>query len=192
MDHTGSAENHFFDSEGLEELTTYAYGINAIRSNVGSSGVSDEVEITRPALGPQPPDVVTGLRAKYSRGHIEITWDRVTDSSVTDIFIERTLPGRQDGGHFVHVTSEAAPATSYTSFKDSINLEPRTTYFYTIRAKNEVGVGPPIRTCQRNYSHASFAGPNRTPQDAAKRQGGNDLRRWTSSSGRDLGSDYGT
>ena len=147
VDHTGSAENHFFDSEGLEELTTYAYGINAIHSNVGSSGVSDEVEITRPALGPQPPDVVTGLRAKYSRGHIEITWDRVTDSSVTDssvtdIFIERTLPGRQDGGHFVHVTSEAAPATTYTSFKDSTNLEPRTTYFYTIRAKNDVGVGP--------------------------------------------------
>ncbi len=139
---TGSTENHFFDSDGLEKSTRYAYAVDWFSRITGRSVISDEVEITRSVPGAQLPDAVTGLAARYAGGQIEITWDRIQDPSVTDIFIERTVPGRAEDGHFIHITSHAGPAINATSTEDAFNLKPSTTYIYTIKAKNDAGVGP--------------------------------------------------
>ena len=137
----GSTENRYFNQEGLDPNTTYAYSVLA-QTEAVSSPLSDEVVITMPARLPQLPDVVTGVAAWFTGGQIEIRWDSVRDRSVTEIFVERTVPGRDADGYTTPVTSDADPVSRVDSYQDTFNLEPNTTYFYTIRTKNSAGSGP--------------------------------------------------
>ncbi len=138
MDHTGAAENHFFDSDGLEENTRYAYGVSAISSTGQRAAISDEVEITRPRRSPQPPDQITGVTAMALASGVHLSWDNVEGhgNEVTDVFIERELPGDPSGGHFIHLTNYDPRDTSYT---DVHGLRPDTTYIYRISASNGAG-----------------------------------------------------
>ena len=138
VDHTGAAENHFFDSDGLEANTRYAYGVSAISSTGKRAAISDEVEITRPRRSPQPPDQITGVTAMALASGVHLSWDNVEGhgNEVTDVFIERELPGDPTGGHFIHLTNYDPRDTSYT---DVHGLRPDTTYIYRISASNGAG-----------------------------------------------------
>ena len=140
-DQYGRTENRFFDSDRLEANARYAYLVRATSNGIRGP-VADEIQITMTEILPRPPADVTGVSARYAGSQIEITWDRIQDPSVTDIFIERKVPGRAEAGHSIHIGSDTQPATNFTSFDDSINLEPNTTYFYTVQPLNESGTGP--------------------------------------------------
>ena len=140
VDHTGAAENHFFDSDGLEANTRYAYGVSAISSTGKRAAISDEVEITRPRRSPQPPDQITGVTAMALASGVHLSWDNVEGhgNEVTDVFIERELPGDPTGGHFIHLTNYDPRDTSYT---DVHGLRPDTTYIYRISASKTAPAG---------------------------------------------------
>ena len=140
-DQYGRTENRFFDSDRLEPKARYVYLVRAMYRGLRGP-VSDELQVMMPDRLPVPPAKLPGISARYAGGQIEITWDRIQDPSVTDIFIERTVPGRVEAGHSIHIGSDAQPAANYTSFDDGTNLEPNTTYFYTVQSRNQSGTGP--------------------------------------------------
>ena len=184
--HTGAAENHFFDSDGLEENTRYAYGVSAISSTGKRAAISDEVEITRPRRGPQPPDQITGVTAMALASGVHLTWDKVEGhgNEVTAVFIERELPGDTSGGHFIHLTNYDPRDTSYT---DVHGLRPDTTYIYRISAKNGVGRGEWIRSCDSDYLGGRPPDAIRSTAGSRQSEGRSGFRRRPPSGYRRLG-----
>ncbi|MCP4137737.1 MAG: hypothetical protein GY754_42630 [bacterium] len=116
----------FLDT-GLDPVTVYYYRVRAF-NNSGSSAYSTEYsgETTYPA--PLAPENL--ITTNSTSGTIDLAWNDL--SSFEDGFsIERS----NDGSAFTEITTVTANSTTYA---DS-GLTPDTTWFYRVRAYNDIG-----------------------------------------------------
>ena len=90
------------------------------------------------SVGGDPPSPPTGLTAEPVDGLVHLSWDALGDDSATDVHVSRTVDGEDTGGHWIHLTNSDGGTTSYI---DHHQLEPGTTYVYTVGAQNEFGQG---------------------------------------------------
>ena len=125
--HTGSAENHFHDSDFVEHETVYGYAVAAIGSD-GTEGAT----VTTPDAPGQAPDEIEGVVLEVVEGDVKITWSSLNDDTITDFHISRTSEDDPDGGNWIHLTNSHHSTVEYI---DHHGLEPDKTYVYTISAE---------------------------------------------------------
>ena len=118
---------HYFDSSVVHE-TTYIYRVRAINAG-GALAYSPEVSVTTPAGPPNAPNTLTAFASSATQ--ITLNW---TDDSnnETGFQIERS---NTSGSGFSWIASTSADSASYSD----IGLNPGTSYFYRVRAVNNVG-----------------------------------------------------
>ena len=143
--HTGSAENHFHDSDFVEHETVYGYAVTALGADGAEGAISQEVTITTPDHPGQAPDEIEGVELEVVEGDVKIMWSSLNDDTITDFHISRTSEDHPDGGNWIHLTNSHHSTVEYLDFH---GLETGKTYVYTISAQNEHGPGPhsdPVR-----------------------------------------------
>jgi hypothetical protein len=123
-----SAETEFFDT-GLSPDTTYSYRVRT-NNDVGLSLPSEEVQVTTgPPTVPLPPsDLWAGVLSAQS---IHLSWTDLSDNE-SGFSIERSL---SEAAGFQEVGSSSAGSTTF----DDTGLSEGETYFYRVRAFNDVG-----------------------------------------------------
>ena len=89
---------------------------------------------TNDVLCPPPPP--QNLTASSTQDSVTLTWEAPGDSTVTGYQVLRKRFGEADLA--VHVEDTGSSDTSYT---DTTDLEPDTTYVYRVRAINAAGIG---------------------------------------------------
>ena len=117
---------NYIDTQ-VSPSTTYAYRIAATNA-AGSSGYSDEVNVTTPAAPVLPPAAPSLQATAISPTEVRLEWSDVADE--VNYILERQLDG-------VTASVTTLPA-NVASFTES-DLAPETTYIYRIRAANGGG-----------------------------------------------------
>jgi hypothetical protein len=115
---------------------TYFYEVAAVNA-VGLGARSGEVSAT-PQAAATTPSAPLDLTAKSQRGVVNLTWAAPISDGGSALTGYRVYRGTTSGAwSFL----EAVPA-SQLSYADG-SAEPRTHYFYVVRALNATGEGPP-------------------------------------------------
>lgn len=115
----------YMDNSNLESGKTYYYKVRAIATNYENDDYSEIVSVTIPVSKPRISSIVS-----KSYNSIELTWDKVSDSS--SYIIYRSTD--KDKGYKSLGTIEPSSNVIYT---DS-NLTTGTTYYYKVRAYKNV------------------------------------------------------
>ena len=145
VDNTGNSNLIYTDSTVAAE-TAYAYAIKA-RNTVGLSPQADAVSTTTPAAkkgdgnsnegrSTNPPTKPTGLLTATSHDNVLLFWTDPGDDSITGYQILRS----DDADSLAVLTDDTGNANA--SYSDS-TVEPKTKYFYAIRARNANGLSVP-------------------------------------------------
>jgi fibronectin type 3 domain-containing protein len=123
----------YLDSE-LKPETTYYYKI-AARNGIGVGPLSDPVSATTPSLKPNAP---TGLStSNITANSIKVNWSISSNIStnVSSYIIYRCLI---DTGDYNQIGTVSQYNFDYTDK----NLDPGTTYYYKVKARNSYGDSP--------------------------------------------------
>ncbi|GAB2560545.1 fibronectin type III domain-containing protein [Spirosoma areae] len=141
-----------YSNTGLSPNTQYCYRVrtkyNSILSNPGNEACATTP--APPVTIPRPPGNLAATAASPSQ--INLTWtDNADNESGFDL--ERST----DGTNFTKVADSGANATAYSDQ----GLQPRTTYYYRIRAKNTAGNSPYSNVANATTPDAPPATPAR-------------------------------
>lgn len=131
-----------FADLSVQNGTTYYYTVTA--GNIGGGGPAAGPVSVTPKAPPQA--APTGLIAIAGDGQVTLTWDSVTGATYSYNVSRSTLAN----GGFVEIGSDI----NTNSFTDE-EVENGKTYYYIVRASNEIGEGP------------ATAPVSATPMDAA-------------------------
>ena len=138
----------YIDHHLLEPATTYVYTVGA-QNEFGQGDHSEPVTVTTDpekvliplvdADGPSAPSNVTAVAVfEDGRHKVRFVWDEhASDEGVTGWQITRIDPSTSADRGFVRYGERDHTFTSY----DDLNVEPSTTYTYTVHAINTGGHG---------------------------------------------------
>ena len=118
---TGTSYTH----TGLQPSTTYWYNIKA-KNSAGESDYSSYSYVTTSAAVPSAPTGVTATA--LSSSSISVSWTAVSGAASYDVYYEV-------GSSLTRILAGNTTSTSYTH----TGLQPSTTYYYYIKAKNSAG-----------------------------------------------------
>ena len=125
---TAAANATSYSDTTAAKLTDYFYRVRAFNTE-GESPFTNEAAATTPDVSPAAP---TGLSASApSATQIDLTW---TDAATNESGFKIERKTSETGTY----TQIATVLENMTSFSD-VSLAPVTTYFYRIRASNEIG-----------------------------------------------------
>ncbi|MEW5766397.1 MAG: fibronectin type III domain-containing protein [bacterium] len=130
---TISAGVTFYSDQPLSPETTYCYRVRAY-NNHGYSDWSNERCATTTEMPPPKP---TNLKAAaVSPNQIDLTWNENSANNERGFKVERSLTG--GGAGFSQIGEVSANVTVY----QDQGLNPKTTYFYRVKAWNNQGDSP--------------------------------------------------
>ncbi len=141
VDTVDAATSAYVDT-GLEELTTYYYTVSAIDGDGNESARAGDVSVVTGGLdgvAPQAPADLVALAAS-SAVEISLSWTPPTRDAnggdLTGLTAYVIMRSKGDDASFVSIDTVDAGDNRYT---DSDGLESSTTYYYALRALDEVG-----------------------------------------------------
>ena len=141
VDTVDAATSAYVDT-GLEELTTYYYTVSAIDGDGNESARAGDVSVVTggpDVVAPQAPADLVALAAS-SAVEISLSWTPPTRDAnggdLTGLTAYVIMRSKSDDASFVSIDTVDAGDNRYT---DSDGLESSTTYYYALRALDEVG-----------------------------------------------------
>ncbi|MGB1892475.1 MAG: hypothetical protein ACPHSD_12470 [Candidatus Latescibacterota bacterium] len=141
VDTVDAATSAYVDT-GLEELTTYYYTVSAIDGDGNESARAGDVSVVTggpDGVAPQAPADLVALAAS-SAVEISLSWTPPTRDAnggdLTGLTAYVIMRSKGDDASFVSIDTVDAGDNRYT---DSDGLESSTTYYYALRALDEVG-----------------------------------------------------
>lgn len=131
-----SGSSEMFEVTGLEEATTYYFGL---LSQDEAGNFSDVSNIVEAATGTAAPEAPSNLAAvAQSTTLVRLVWQDNADNETSYEIERRTeVPGAAAGGDFVRIAT-IGPANGGVTFDDDTATD-RTTYTYRVRAVNAGG-----------------------------------------------------
>jgi fibronectin type 3 domain-containing protein len=116
-----------YTHSGLQPNTTYKYYVTAINSAGTRSDFSSSDSVVTPG-GPKPA-APTGVTAAVSSSSVRVTWSPVSGATSYDVYC--TVDSSSNSKNFV--ASVTSPPYTHSG------LQPNTTYYYFITARNSAG-----------------------------------------------------